>query len=117
VAEASTANVILYIEPEGLVAPAGDRVLQGISLLEVAELARQAGIPFAHRSLRPEEVAAADEVLLSSTPFCLLPVTRFNGQPIGRGVPGEVFGRLLAGWNERVGLDIAAQAERFSSRT
>lgn len=116
VAEASTANVILFNEQEGLVSPPSDQVLQGISLSEVVELSRQAGLPFFHRELRPEEVADADEVLLSSTPFCLLPVTRFNGRPIGQGVPGATFRKLLALWNERVGMDIAAQAERFAAR-
>ena len=79
----------------------------------VCELAAKLRIPFGEREIWPRDVAAADEVLLSSTPNCLLPVTRFEGGPIGDGKPGPTFARLLAAWSEVVGLDIAAQAGRF----
>jgi branched-chain amino acid aminotransferase len=46
----------------------------------------------------------------------LLPVTRFNGQPIGDGLPGEISQKLLAAWSEMVHVDIVAQANRFSKR-
>ena len=61
-------------------------------------------------------MAAADEVMLSSTPNCLLPVSRFNGHPIGAAAERPVFGQLLTAWGELVGLDIAAQAARFAAR-
>jgi branched-subunit amino acid aminotransferase/4-amino-4-deoxychorismate lyase len=66
--------------------------------------------------LVPDDLAVADEVLLTSTPWCLLPVTRFEGRPVGRGEPGPVFRRLLTAWSEMVGIDIAAQADRFAAR-
>jgi branched-subunit amino acid aminotransferase/4-amino-4-deoxychorismate lyase len=62
-------------------------------------------------------VAKADEVLLTGTSICVLPVTRFNQRPIGAGRPGEVFSRLLAAWSESVGLDIAAQAMQHRRAT
>jgi len=116
VVEASSANVMIYTARHGLQSPPGHKVLPGISMREVDELARKLGIPAGERELTPTDVAAADEVLLTSTPMCLLPVTRFDGRPIAEGVPGEVFHRLLAAWSERVGVDIAAQAERFAER-
>ena len=61
-------------------------------------------------------MASAGEVFLSSTPLCLLPVTRLNGRPIGMGRPGELFERLIAAWSEMAGVDIVGQAERFSTR-
>jgi branched-chain amino acid aminotransferase len=57
-------------------------------------------------------VASADEALLTSTPTCVLPVTRFNGRPIGSGRPGKLFDGLIAAWGELVGVDIIAQAEK-----
>ena len=36
------------------------------------------GVPFEFRDLTPAELATADEILLTSTPFCLLPVVRFD---------------------------------------
>ena len=91
-------------------------MLPGVSLEVVIELAGRLGIPFVEREIRPEDVAAAAEVMLSSTPNCLLPVARFDGQPIGGGTPGMVFKKLLAAWSEMVGLDIAEQAVRFATR-
>lgn len=116
VTEASTANLLLFNAAEGLISPPREVVLQGISLAVVGQLAQRLGIPLVHRNFRPEEIAEADEVLLSSTPFCLLPVTRFNVRPIASGQPGPVFQRLLSAWSETVGLDIAAQARRFAAR-
>jgi branched-subunit amino acid aminotransferase/4-amino-4-deoxychorismate lyase len=116
VTEASTANLLIHTAAEGLVGPPPEIVLQGISLAVVRQLAGALGIPMVHRDLRPEEVARADEVILTSTPFCVLPATRLNGSPVGKGVPGPLFGRLLAAWSEEVGVDIAEQARRLASR-
>jgi branched-chain amino acid aminotransferase len=113
VTEASTANVLIYNVGEGLVAPPSTKILRGISQSVVMELAGRLGIRRTQRNLTTDDLAAADEVFLTSTPLCLLPVTAFNGRPIGAGRPGKVFDRLLAAWSEMVGVDIAGQAERF----
>jgi branched-chain amino acid aminotransferase len=114
VTEASTANVLIYRDGEGLISPRYAGILHGISLGVAVELAGQLGIPFCQRDLTPDDLAAADEVFVTSTTTCVLPVTRFNGRPIGSGRPGAVFLRLLAAWSEKVGVDIVEQAERFA---
>ena len=114
VTETSTANLVLYRAAEGLVVPPGDQVLPGISLAVLSELADELGLKFTERPLRAEDVAAADEVMLSSTPYCLLPVTRFNRRPIRDGRPGDVFRRLIRAWSDRVGVDIVGQAQNFA---
>ena len=116
VTEASTANIIVSVA-DNLVCPPQAKVLAGISLAEVTQLAAEAGLETIHQDLSPQDVAAADEVLLSSTPPCLLPVTRFNGHEIAGGSPGPVFRRLLGAWSDRAGIDIAAQARRFAERS
>ncbi len=117
VVEASTANVMVFTAAEGLLAPPAAGVLPGISMTQVGELALSLGIPATRRELLPDEVAKADEVLLTSTPFCLLAVTRFNGRSIAGGVPGRTFQRLLAAWSDAVQVDLVAQAKRFAERT
>jgi branched-subunit amino acid aminotransferase/4-amino-4-deoxychorismate lyase len=117
VTEASTANIAIYRKSEGLLSPPLAKVLHGISLSESIELAKRLGIPFHQRDLTTDDVASADEVMLSSTPLCLLPVTSFNGKPIGAGAPGPLFARLLDAWSEAVGVDIARQARRFAARS
>jgi branched-chain amino acid aminotransferase len=114
VTEASTANVLIYRDGEGLISPRYAGILHGISLAVAVELAGQLGIPFCQRDLTPDDLTAADEVFLTSTTTCVLPVTRFNGRPVGSGKPGAVFSHLLAAWSEMVGVDVVEQAERFA---
>ena len=109
VVEASTANVVIFRQGEGLISPPRNRVLPGISLAVLEELAAAENIPFSHRDLRPEDVATADEVLLTSTSSCLLPVTRFNKTAVGSGKPGPMFQRLVRAWSKSVGVDFVAQ--------
>jgi branched-chain amino acid aminotransferase len=45
----------------------------------------------------------------------VIPVTRFNGQPIGGGEPGPTFRRLIAAWSDSVGVDIVRQAEQCAA--
>ncbi|MEQ8849542.1 aminotransferase class IV [Botrimarina sp.] len=112
VGEASTANVVLYNHREGIVSPRMEKVLPGVSVAVVRELAAAEGVAFTERDLTVAELAAADEVWLASTSVCLLPVVRLDGRPIGAGKPGAAFGRFLAAWSRLVGLEIAEQARR-----
>lgn len=116
VTEATTANVLVYRSGEGLSTPPRTKVLPGISLAVLADLAKQESIVLTERDITTAEVAAADEVLLTSTSPCVLPVVRFNGKPIAAGEPGPIHERLLAAWSRLVGLDIRNQARRFLVR-
>jgi branched-subunit amino acid aminotransferase/4-amino-4-deoxychorismate lyase len=116
VAEATTANVLVYRAGEGLVSPPTEHILFGVSLGVVQELAAKMDVPFIQRPLSIGELRAAKEVMLTSTSVCLLPVVECDGRPIGDGRPGAHYRRLLAAWTDLVGTDIAAQARRFAER-
>jgi branched-chain amino acid aminotransferase len=116
IAESTNANLLIYNPLEGLISPPRDRILQGVTLAVIEELAAAEGLPVREQLFTPKELCAADEVLLLSTSICLLPVTRCNDQPIGTGTPGKVYRQLLAAWNDLVGMDIVTQAERFATR-
>jgi len=116
VTETTTANVVLFQNNRGLITPPAEKILPGISLGVLLELAEQLGIAHESRDLAPADVAAAEEVFLTSTSVCMLPVVRFNGREIGSGKPGAAFHRLMTAWGELAGLDILKQAERFASR-
>ena len=58
----------------------------------------------------------ADEAFTSSTPYCLLPVTKINCVAIGDGRPGPVWRRLLTAWSELVGLNIERQIRDVAAR-
>jgi branched-chain amino acid aminotransferase len=114
VVESSTANVLGYRQAAGIVSPPREKILPGISMAALLDLAKTLGVPSEFRDITPVELAGCDEVLLTSTSICVLPVVAIDGQNIGDGTPGPFFRRLLAAWSEQVGVDIAAQARQFS---
>lgn len=116
VAEASTANVAAFFSDRGLVLPQAGNVLPGISQAVLSELAAELEIPLTEADMTPEEFCEADEGLLISTSICTVPIVAVDGRPLGGGQPGPIYRRLLAAWSDRVGLDIAGQAQRFRDR-
>jgi branched-chain amino acid aminotransferase len=108
IAETSGAN-FLMVDRGTIVSPTLRNTLPGISRQTVIELAAELGIRFIERDIQVFNAVNADEALLASTPYCLLPVTRINGITIGDGRPGPVHRRLLSRWSELVGLDIQRQ--------
>jgi branched-subunit amino acid aminotransferase/4-amino-4-deoxychorismate lyase len=116
VAEASTANVLVYRDGEGLVSPPHEHILAGVSLGVVHELAGQIGVPLVTRPLSVAELHAADEAMLTSTSICVLPIVECDGRAVGDGKPGSIYRRLLTAWSEFVGLDVAEQARQFAIR-
>ncbi len=117
VAEATTANVVVFREGEGFISPPHDNILVGVSLGVVQELSARIDVPFVTRRLTVDDLCSADEALLTSTSICALPIVECNGRPVASGKPGPVFRRLLSAWNELVGIDIAEQARRYAGRT
>jgi len=116
VTEASTANLLIYKKDAGLISPPKEKILPGVSMSVLEQLAGGLGMEVSQRDLRLEDVASADEVLLCSTSPCVWPVTRLAGQAIGDGRRGQIASELLKAWGERVGFDIEAQAHRFAVR-
>ncbi len=87
-------------------------ILEGISRSVVMELAKELGLAVSVGDYSAQELASSDEAFVTTTPACLIPVTKFNGQRIGDGQPGQVVQKLIDRWSERVGLDIAEQMRR-----
>ncbi|MCY3900935.1 MAG: aminotransferase class IV [Caldilineaceae bacterium] len=85
--------------------------LAGISRETVLELAGVIGIPSQITDFQPYDIYTADEAFFTSTPYCIMPATKFNGLPVGDGTVGPLARRLLQAWSDLVGLDIIAQAQ------
>lgn len=114
VTETPTANIVALVPQEGLVSPSRDHILPGISLAVLAEIADSLGSKINYRPLRVEELQSATEVLVTSTPFCILPVAEVDGRRLSPDRP--MYSKLLQAWNQLADLDLAAQAEKFSQR-
>ena len=109
ISETSTANIAV-LHGKTIVTPPREDALPGISMDYLKTLSEDAGFQWEMNSLRRENVLSADEVFLTSTPWCLLAVTRVDGEFIGKSAPGPVFRRLLGDWSTNVGLNLSKQA-------
>ena len=97
--EAAASNVWIAHEGALLGPPKSEHVLEGIRVELLRELCEDAGIAYNLRPITEADVRAADEVMLSSATKEILPVTRIDGEEVGRGTlrgkPGPVYARLF----------------------
>jgi len=114
VSENKGGNIFAVTDGE-LRTPTSENCLAGISRDTVIDLADKLGLTCRESRLQPYDLYTADEVFFTSTPYCIMPATQFNGLPVGDGQVGPITKRLLAAWSELTGLDIIAQADRQSA--
>jgi branched-chain amino acid aminotransferase len=95
--------------------PRTKHLLAGVTRRTTVELAGKLGIPVREEDLQPYDAHTADEIFLTTTSFCVLPVSYIDGRQLDAEVPGAITQRLLNAWNELVGLDIVGQAMQFIS--
>ncbi|MGB6008712.1 D-amino acid aminotransferase [Castellaniella sp.] len=100
--EGSSCNI--WVVKDGVLrAPVRDHlILEGIRYGFLEQLAAGAGIPFESRAITQAEVAEADELMLSSATKEVLPITQYDGRPVGAGRPGPVYARLRAGYDQAI---------------
>jgi branched-chain amino acid aminotransferase len=110
VSENKGGNVFL-VSDGVLKTPSTSNCLAGVSRATVLELARQLNIVCEETSLQPYDLYTADEVFFTSTPYCIMPATKFNGLVVGDGEVGAVTRKILTAWSDLVGVDIQEQAE------
>lgn len=94
--EGSASNVFLVRDGVLLAPPKSHLMLPGITYDVMLELAAGDAIPYQVRPIAKTELFAADEVMITSSTKEVLAVTRIDGRSIGTGVPGPLFKRLHA---------------------
>lgn len=100
-----------FIVTDGILrTPPTTQALAGISRETCLEIADSLGIPTQECDLQPYDVYTADEAFFTSTPYCIMPATKFNGLPVGDGKVGPITRQLLGGWAELTGVDVKEQA-------
>ena len=109
-----TGSNFFLVKDGGLLTPEPRNILRGVTRQAVLELAERLGIPCRERNLEPYDVMTADEAFFTSTPFTLMPATRFNCHDVGTGAPGPVTLRLMSAWNRMVEVDMVEQARAFA---
>ncbi len=96
--EAASSNV--WVVKNGVVigTPKDHLVLEGIRYGLIERICAEQGLKFELRRVSRQEVFDADELLLSSATKEVLPITKLDGLPVGTGVPGLVYHKLYAGY-------------------
>ena len=109
-----TGNNFFMVRDGQILTPKPHDILRGVSRAACMALAARLGLPVREADIEPYDVREADEAWFTSTTICMMPITRFNFEPVGDGKPGPLYRRLLAAWSEEVGLDIAGQAREYA---
>jgi branched-subunit amino acid aminotransferase/4-amino-4-deoxychorismate lyase len=105
ISETGGSNFVIY-RGGAVVSPRRSNILWGISLTVLTEILADMKIPFVEDDIQLYDVVNADEAWVPTTPYCLGPVVKINGAPIGDGKPGPMWHRLLDAWSARVRKDI-----------
>ncbi len=100
--EGSSANIWVVKDGMLLAPPRSNLILEGIRYGLLEELAANAGIAFNARPISQQEVENADELLLTSATKEILPITTYDGKPVGTGKPGSVYAKLRAGYDQAI---------------
>jgi len=101
-AEGSTSNIFLV--NEGMLATPSlqSGVLAGITREAVLEIAQALNIRAEEREVELRELMEADEAFITNSILEIVPVTWFDGKPIGTGKPGQLTNNLMAAYRKLV---------------
>lgn len=109
ICEGMGANIFIVRDGE-IYTPREQFILAGISRKVAIEMAHELAIPMHEADLDLYDAYTADEIFVTSTSYCIVPVASVNGsKPDNTGIPGPVTGRLMNAYSGLVGMDFAAQ--------
>jgi D-alanine transaminase len=75
-------------------------ILPSVTRKYVIKSARAIGLTVREQSVTVEEANAAEELFLAVTTRDVVPIVRFNGQPIGQGRPGKATQALMQAFQQ-----------------
>jgi D-alanine transaminase len=98
--EGAASNIFVVKNGILLAPPKGHLMLPGITYDVVLELAQANGIKHKVRPVPESELRGADEAWLTSSTKEVLAIVRLDGKAVGGGVPGPLFRRMYALYQE-----------------
>jgi len=112
-AEGLGSNIFIVREGE-LFTPSERYVLPGVSRQMTIDCANKLGINCTAGDIDLFDAANAEEMFLTSTSLCILPVRSFNGAAVGDGkTPGSITRKLIDAYSKDVGCDFVGQYLKF----
>jgi len=100
--EGSSTNVWVVKDGVLLAPPRDNLILEGIRYGFLLTLAQELGIKVDMRAISRQEVADADELMITSASKEIVPIVRLDDKPVGSGKPGPVYAALRAGYDARI---------------
>lgn len=98
--EGAASNIFVVKDGILLAPPKNHLMLPGITYDVVLELAQADGIKLEVRPVAESELRRADEAWLTSSTKEVLAIVRLDGKALGKGVPGPLFRRMYALYQE-----------------
>ncbi|MFT5172061.1 MAG: branched-chain amino acid aminotransferase [Gammaproteobacteria bacterium] len=107
----------LFLVKDGVLRTPKERyVLPGVSRQTTMDLARAAKMPVEEADLDLFDALNADEIFITSTSFCICPVSTVNGATIGDGqIPGPITKQLIDAYVDYVDCDWYGQYLKHSN--
>lgn len=100
VTEGAASNIFIVKGDRLVTPPKGPFILPGITRDLVVEIARANGIACDEAPVKAGILPSANELWLTSSTKEILPITRLDGKPVGRGKPGPMHARLFSLYKE-----------------
>lgn len=94
--EGAASNIFAVENGVILTSPKDNHMLPGITYDLVLELAAANQLPLEVGKFSESRIRAADELWLTSSTKEVLPITRLDGHPVGKGKPGEIYWKMRA---------------------
>lgn len=96
VTEGSSTNVWMVTgEGKLITRSTDDNILPGITRASILSIAQDLQMPVEERAFTLDEAKGANEMFLTSSTSCAMPITHIDCQAIGNGKPGPVVARLV----------------------
>ena len=109
ISEGPGANIFI-IKNGVITTPKEQKILAGISRQAAIDLAQELSIELHEEDIDLFDVYTADEAFITSTSFCIVPVSSINGSEIvSTGLPGPITDRLQKAYSGMVGIDFVEQ--------
>jgi len=101
-AEASAANLFVFINDSVLTPPIHDGALPGVTRAVIFEIAKLLAIPIKESSLVRDDFAQADEAFLTNSIIEIQPLIQVDQQIIGSGGIGPITERILKAYRQLI---------------
>ena len=92
--EGSHTNFLAVVDGAVRTAPLSNYILAGITRKVTLELCQAEQIPVVERPIFTQDACRASEMLVVGTTTEIMPIVRFDSQPVGDGRPGPLTRRL-----------------------